>query len=215
MPKNVTARTLAVASKIIEFIADNPNTHIRAIARELNLHPQTVKRCVDRISEFLEFTSFKNFDGYVANLPILIRLKNGYKTEEILSSLKNKKGKKSFDKRKVMVVRKNTSNSTQSVSPCKLKIDKKAQILRIVKFLEENPNSYLREIARTLNLNPAIVHRCLKEINDFIITEPVIKSSIDSLPNLPIMIRLKEGVTVDGILRFLQIRERIDRLKRG
>jgi DNA-binding MarR family transcriptional regulator len=213
MPKNVTAHTLAVASKIIKFIAKNPNTHIRAIARELNIHPQTVKRCIDRMSEFLEFTSFKNFDGYVANLPILIRLKNGYKTEEILSSLKDKKGKKSF-KRKVIVVRKNISNSTQSVSPYKLKIDKKTQILRIVKFLEENPNSYLREIARALNLNPAIVHRCLKEINDFIITEPVIRSSVDSFPNLPVMIRLKEGVTTDGILRFLQIREKIERFNK-
>jgi DNA-binding Lrp family transcriptional regulator len=94
------------------------------------------------------------------------------------------------------------------------KENKVKSILRIVKFLEENPNSHLREIARALNLNPAIVHRCLKEINDFITVEPIIRSSADSFPNLPVMIRLKEGVTVEGILRFLKIKEKIERFKK-
>jgi DNA-binding MarR family transcriptional regulator len=211
MPKNITAHTLAIANKIIKFIANNPNTYIRAIARELNLHPQVVKRCIDRISEFLEFTPLKNFDGYVANLPVLIKLKNGYTIEEIQAKLKNNKVKKLPTKIKFVTVGKDILNSTQKASPKKVRIDKRTQILRIVKFLEENPNTHLREIARTLNLNPAIVHRCLKEINDFIVTEPLIKSSIESFPNLPIMIRLKDGVTADGILRFLLVKERVNR----
>jgi DNA-binding Lrp family transcriptional regulator len=89
--------------------------------------------------------------------------------------------------------------------------DKITNIARIVKFLEQNPNTYLREISRNLNLSPSTVHACLKEISDFLIVKSVVDGigNID-LPNLPLMIRLKEGVTAEGIIKFLRTKEKIE-----
>ncbi len=89
--------------------------------------------------------------------------------------------------------------------------DKVSNILRVVKFLEENPDTYLREISRNLNLNPATVHRCLKEISEFIVAKPL-ADTMDGLPNLPVLIRLKEGVTAEGIARFLKFKKKLGKL---
>ncbi|MDI6807188.1 MAG: winged helix-turn-helix domain-containing protein [Candidatus Aenigmarchaeota archaeon] len=92
---------------------------------------------------------------------------------------------------------------------------KYSQILKIVKFLEENPNTYLREISRSLNISSSTVHRCLKEISEFLITKSV-ADGVGSLelPNLPIMIRLKQGVNAEGIIRFLRMKEKIENIKK-
>jgi len=58
-------------------------------------------------------------------------------------------------------------------------------------------------------MNPATVHRTLKDLENFIVTRAINQEVGGNLPNLPIMIRLKEGVTAEGIIRFLKIKEKI------
>jgi len=72
-----------------------------------------------------------------------------------------------------------------------------------LKFIEENPDTYLREISRELNLSPSTVNLILKQVYDFIEKKSV------GLPNIPILIRLKEGKTPEGIIKFLKIKEKI------
>lgn len=87
--------------------------------------------------------------------------------------------------------------------------DRVKNVIRIVKFIQENPNTHLREISRELGLNPATVHRILKEIEEFLVMEAVDSKVEMELPNLPVLIRLKEGVTPEGIIRFLKIKDKI------
>lgn len=86
-----------------------------------------------------------------------------------------------------------------------------ANIYRVAKFLEKNPDTYIREIARSLDMSPGTVHRVIKSIEEFVITRSVTEELRTSLPNLPIMIRLKPGVTAEGILRFLKFKERLSK----
>ena len=87
--------------------------------------------------------------------------------------------------------------------------DRLRNIVRVVRFIQENPNTYLREIARELNLNPATVHRILKEIEEFLETEAVDGKVNLELPNLPVLLRLKKNVTVEGIIKYLKVKERL------
>jgi len=82
------------------------------------------------------------------------------------------------------------------------------KIFLIAKFIELHPDTYLQEIARNLKMHPYTVHRCLKEIHEFLMT----KSYSEQLGmnfNLPILIRLKEGITAEGIVRYLKVKDKI------
>jgi hypothetical protein len=90
--------------------------------------------------------------------------------------------------------------------------DKLINIIKIAKYLEENPNSYLREIARNLNISPGSVHRALKEMEDFIETSSINQQFSTNLPNLPVFIRLKEGITADGLARYFARKEKLKKI---
>ncbi|HLC59499.1 MAG TPA: hypothetical protein VJH34_03165 [archaeon] len=83
-------------------------------------------------------------------------------------------------------------------------------VARVAKFIELNPDTHLREIARELKLHPYVVERCLKDMSEFIVYRSVNEQlGGEGLPNLPIYIKLKEGVTAEGIVRFLMVRNKI------
>ena len=87
-------------------------------------------------------------------------------------------------------------------------------IVKVAKFIETNPNTYLREIARQLNMNPAIVHRTLKDINDFLVTRSFNDEIEARLPNIPVLLKLKENVNTEGILKFLKIKDMLGEVKK-
>jgi hypothetical protein len=92
-----------------------------------------------------------------------------------------------------------------------MKRERILNILRVARFIKDNPNTYLREIARRLNMNASVVHRTLKDIGDFIVPRSINEEIGANLPNMPIFIRLKEGVTPEGILKFLNLKEKLNR----
>ncbi len=94
--------------------------------------------------------------------------------------------------------------------PRRIRRDSIEKLVRIVKFIEENPNTYLRDISRNLGINPATVHRVLKLINDFIEVTSINDKIEANLPNLPLFIRLKEGVTTEGIVKFVATRQKLE-----
>ncbi len=82
-------------------------------------------------------------------------------------------------------------------------------IAKVAKFIEVNPDTHLREIARNLKLHPYVTQKCIREINEFIVTRSFNEEAAKTLPNLPIMIRLKEGITAEGIARYLRTRDKL------
>ena len=88
----------------------------------------------------------------------------------------------------------------------------KEKAIKIIKYIEDNPNTHLRDIARNLNINPATVHRVLKALSDFIEVTSINEQFNINLPNLPVFIRLKEGVTAEGIVKYLKIREKLEKM---
>ncbi len=83
--------------------------------------------------------------------------------------------------------------------------------MKVLKYIEENPNTYLRDISRSLGINPATVHRILKELTPFLeFTSVNDQLKGVELPNLPTFIRLKEGYTVEGILKYLKVKEKLN-----
>lgn len=83
--------------------------------------------------------------------------------------------------------------------------------LEIVRLLENNKKSYLRQIARNLNLPTFTVSRCLKILDDFVVMESI-NGKLRDLPNLPTLIRLKDGVKADNIIRYLRTKDKLGTL---
>lgn len=82
-------------------------------------------------------------------------------------------------------------------------------IAKIARFIGANPETHLMEISRNLKLHPYTVQRCLKKIGEFLVLRSVNQQLGEGLPNLPTYIRLKEGITPDGIIRYLKVRNKI------
>lgn len=81
-------------------------------------------------------------------------------------------------------------------------------LLRILKFIEENPNTHIRGIAEVLKSHPETVRRMLKRVSEFIEFQSF-SDKTGNLPNLPVLIKLKEGVTAEGISRYLRVRDKL------
>lgn len=86
-------------------------------------------------------------------------------------------------------------------------------IIKVAKFIESNPNTHLREISRQLIMNPAIVHRALGDIEEFLVTRSFNEEIGSGIPNMPVLVRLKENVTTEGILKFLKVKNMLEEVK--
>jgi hypothetical protein len=86
-------------------------------------------------------------------------------------------------------------------------------IIRVTRFIKDNPDVHLREIARSLNMNTSVIHRTLQDIGDFITSRSVNEEIGVGLPNMPVFLRLKDGVTPEGILKFLNVKEKLEQEK--
>jgi len=190
--KNLESITQSTLFKIVNYLKENPNVYIKKISEDLKIHPEIVRRNLLKIKDYLEIKEFGNGMN-LPKLPKLISLKEDIPIEKL----------------------KELSNSKITILPTKNKrkkkiryekISKNEALIKVLKFIEENPGTYLREISRELKISPSTVYSCLKEISEFLeLSSPLGKEDIE-LPNLPISIKLKQGYTAEGIIRYLRFR---------
>jgi DNA-binding Lrp family transcriptional regulator len=190
--KNLETITLSTLFKIVNYLKENPNTYIKKISEDLKIHPEIIRRNLLKIKDYIEIKEF----GEGMNLPKLPKLIS-LKEEIPLEKLKE------IAKTKITIV-----SSEKKRKKIKYeKIDRNEALLKILKFIEENPGTYLREISRELKISPSLVYSCLKEVNEFLeLSSPIGKEDIE-LPNLPISIKLKQGYTAEGIIRYLRFKK--------
>jgi hypothetical protein len=190
--KNIETITLSTLFKIVNYLKENPNTYIKKISEDLKIHPEIVRRSLLKIKDYIEIKEFG--EGMkLPKLPKLISLKEEIPLEKL----------KEIAKTKITIV--SSEKKRKKRMKCE-RIGKEEALLRILKFIEENPGTYLREISRELKISPSLVYSCLKEVNEFLeLSSPIGKEDIE-LPNLPISIKLKQGYTAEGIIRYLRFR---------
>ena len=190
--KNIETITLSTLFKIVNYLKENPNTYIKKISEDLKIHPEIVRRSLLKIKDYIEIKEFG--EGMkLPKLPKLISLKEEIPTEKLKEIAKTEITIVSSEKKKKKKIKYE-------------KISKEEALLKILKFVEENPGTYLREISRELKISPSLVYSCLKEVNEFLeLSSPIGKEDIE-LPNLPISIKIKQGYTAEGIIRYLRFR---------
>jgi DNA-binding Lrp family transcriptional regulator len=190
--KNLETITLSTLFKIVNYLRENPNTYIKKISEDLKIHPEIIRRNLLKIKDYIEIKEF-GAGMNLPKLPKLISLKEEIPFEKL----------KEIAKTKIIIV-----SSEKKRKKIKYeKIDRNEALLKILKFIEENPGTYLREISRELKISPSLVYSCLKEVNEFLeLSSPIGKEDIE-LPNLPISIKLKQGYTAEGIIRYLRFKK--------
>ncbi len=180
--------------RIVAYLKENPNSYIKKISEDLKIHPEIVRRNLLKIKDYLEIRDFSNSGINLPKLPKLITLKKEIPEEKL----------KELASQKVSIVKSNRKRKTEEKYE---KIDRKEAIYKILKFIELNPGTYLREISRELKINPSLVYSCLKEVSQFLdLSSPIGIEDLE-LPKLPISIKIKEGYTAEGILRYLKFKE--------
>jgi len=93
----------------------------------------------------------------------------------------------------------------------KLRKDELENVIKIVKCLEQSKNTWLwyREIARRCNINHKTVSRLIeKYLKESVIqqegVEPFVKIK---------MVKIKPGVSINNILRFLAVKQKIESVR--
>lgn len=81
-----------------------------------------------------------------------------------------------------------------------------ANILKVARFISENPDTWLREISRGLSMSPGRVSSHLKDLGPFLERKDLVPAGT-SLPNLPVLLNLKPGVDEKVIIRGLKLRK--------
>jgi len=190
--KNLESIFPSTLFKIVNYLKENPNAYIKKISEDLKIHPEIIRRNLLKIKDYIEIKEF-GVEMNLPKLPKLISLKEEIPIEKL----------------------KELSRTKIAISPAKNKrrkkvkyeeISKSEALFKILKFIEENPGTYLREISRELKISPSTVYSCLKEVNEFLeLSSPIGKEDIE-LPNLPISIKIKQGFTAEGIMRYLRFR---------
>jgi predicted transcriptional regulator len=190
--KNLEELVPSTLFKIVNYLKENPNTYIKKISEDLKIHPEIVRRNLIKIKDYLEIKEFGSGMN-LPKLPKLISLKEEIPPEKLNELSKNKISiLPTRNKRKRRIRYEKTSKSEA--------------LFKVLKFIEENPGTYLREISRELKISPSLVYSCLKEVSEFLeLSSPIGKEDIE-LPNLPISIKLKQGYTAEGIIRYLRFR---------
>jgi len=191
--KNLESIAPSTLFRIVNYLKENPNVYIKKISEDLKIHPEIVRRNLLKIKDYIEIREFGTRMN-LPKLPKLISLKEDIPIEK-LKELSNSKitilPTKNKRKRKVKYEETNKSEA----------------LFKVLKFIEENPGTYLREISRELKISPSTVYSCLKEVSEFLeLFSPIGKEDIE-LPNLPISIKLKQGYTAEGIIRYLRFRK--------
>ncbi|MEM5875062.1 MAG: hypothetical protein QXW01_01545 [Candidatus Aenigmatarchaeota archaeon] len=180
--------------RIINYIKENPNTYINKISKDLHIHPEKVRRVLLKLSDFVEIKTFSNKN--LPKLPKFVSLKKDIDLQQI----------RELSRKKIKLVQKKRRRKKIKY----IKISKEEALPLILKFIEENPGTHLREISKELKINPAIIHYCLKDISEFIdIITPKDIFGFE-LPNIPIQIKLKEGYNTEGILKVLKIKKMLN-----
>ena len=90
--------------------------------------------------------------------------------------------------------------------------DRVENIIKVVKFIQQSKSTYFREISRNLGLNLRITKEILDYIEPFLTREPVGNNLGMNLPNLPVIIRLKEDFSWDKLEKHIQDTERGEKL---
>ena len=190
--KNLESIVPSTLFKIVNYLKENPNVYIKKISDDLKIHPEIVRRNLLKIKDYLEIKEF-GVGMNLPKLPKLISLKEDIPIEK-LNELSKAKIKllpiKTKRKRKVKYE----------------KLSKSEALFKVLKFIANNPGTYLREISRELKISPSLVYSCLKEVSEFLeLSSPIGKDDVE-LPNLPISIKIREGFTAEGILRYLKFK---------
>ena len=190
--KNLESIFPSTLFKIVNYLKENPNAYIKKISEDLKIHPEIIRRNLLKIKDYIEIKEF-GVEMNLPKLPKLISLKEEIPVEKL----------KELSRTKIAI------SSTKNKRRKKVKyeeISKSEALFKILKFIEENPGTYLREISRELKISPSTVYSCLKEVNEFLeLSSPIGKEDIE-LPNLPISIKIKQGFTAEGIMRYLRFR---------
>ncbi len=79
-----------------------------------------------------------------------------------------------------------------------------ARAVKIFRYIESNPGSYLSVIAEDLKLPKGTVYNCLRVLEPFIERESVADSVGISLPNLPNLITIKAGATEILVMKWIK-----------
>lgn len=190
--KNLESIAPSTLFKIVNYLKENPNTYIKKISEDLKIHPEIVRRNLLKIKDYLEIKEFGT-EMNLPKLPKLISLKEEIPVEKL----------KELSQAKITLL---PSKSRRKRKVKYEKISRSEALFKVLKFIEENPGTYLREISRELKISPSIVYSCLKEVSEFLeLSSPIGKEDVE-LPNLPISIKLKQGYTAEGIMRYLRFK---------
>jgi predicted transcriptional regulator len=190
--KNLEELVPSTLFKIVNYLKENPNTYIKKISEDLKIHPEIVRRNLIKIKDYIEIKEFGTGVN-LPKLPKLISLKEEILPEKLKEIAKAKITIVSSEKKRKRRIRYEKASKSEA-------------LFKVLKFIEENPGTYLREISRELKISPSLVYSCLKEVNEFLeLSSPIGKEDIE-LPNLPISLKLKQGYTAEGIIRYLRFR---------
>jgi DNA-binding Lrp family transcriptional regulator len=190
--KNLEDLVPSTLFKIVNYLKENPNTYIKKISEDLKIHPEIVRRNLIKIKDYIEIKEFGTGVN-LPKLPKLISLKEEILPEKLKEIAKAKITIVSSEKKRKRRIRYEKASKSEA-------------LFKVLKFIEENPGTYLREISRELKISPSLVYSCLKEVNEFLeLSSPIGKEDIE-LPNLPISLKLKQGYTAEGIIRYLRFR---------
>ena len=191
--KNLEELAPSTLFKIVSYLKGNPNTYIKKISEDLKIHPEIVRRNLLKIKDYLEIKEF-GIEMNLPKLPKLISLKEEIPPEKL----------EELSRVKITILPTNKNKRRKKIKY--EEVDRSEALMKVLKFIEENPGTYLREISRELKISPSMVFSCLKEVSEFLeVSSPIGKEDIE-LPNLPISIKLKQGYTAEGIVRYLRFR---------
>ena len=85
-------------------------------------------------------------------------------------------------------------------------------ILRVAKYISKNPDTWVNDIARELDLYPITVLRYVNVL-DPLIERKELAPMDAGLPNLPVLLKFRGKFSEERILRFLKLRKTITGVK--
>ncbi|MEM5802806.1 MAG: hypothetical protein QXO57_02510 [Candidatus Aenigmatarchaeota archaeon] len=84
--------------------------------------------------------------------------------------------------------------------------------IKVAKFIQTYPNTYLTEICRELELDKKTVIKALKKLEKFLIKTKVKDLVPVPVPNLPIYLRFKEGFNLQQLEQELARQKKVEKI---